>query len=72
MLMHEKYTSKDFIAYKNPNLGFTIGYPSDWQRVDKPVNINTLVSFYSPFLGSSDTFRENVIVTVGKYSQKGV
>ena len=69
-LAHEKYVPKDFNVYKDSNLGFTISYPSDWQRVDKPINVNTLVSFHSPSQGPSDKFPDNLVVSAGKYSQK--
>src|SRR4029079_12922022 len=69
-LMHEKYVPKDFKIYTESASGFMITYPSDWQRVDKPISVNNLVSFYSPLQGELDTFRDNVIVSVGKYSQK--
>ena len=37
--------------------------------MDTPKSVDTLVSFYSPPLGPSDTFRDNIVITAGKYSQ---
>ena len=68
-VVHKKYVPGKFETYKDSTLGFKIEYPSDWQRVDTPKSLDTLVSFYSPPLGTSDTFRDNIVITAGKYSQ---
>jgi eukaryotic-like serine/threonine-protein kinase len=68
--------SSNLLTYENPTYAFGIQYPSNWEKVEFNQGIeeghrNIIVNFVSPLEGSSDTFREYLIIEVGNlWSQK--
>lgn len=63
-------TSSNLLTYENPTYAFRIQYPSNWEKVEFNQGIeeghrNIIVNFVSPLEGSSDTFREYLIIEVG-------
>jgi len=48
--------TSELLAYDNPNLGFTLEYPSDWLKEES-------LSFISPRLSVSDEAPESISVT---------
>jgi hypothetical protein len=68
--MAQMTTSSNLLTYENPTYAFRIQYPSNWEKVEFNQGIeeghrNIIVNFVSPLEGSSDTFREYLIIEVG-------
>ena len=51
----------NLLYYRNPNLGISLHYPSDWQQREYGRN----VAFISPFDSMNDRFKELFTVSIG-------
>jgi hypothetical protein len=66
-------TNSNFLTYMNPNDGFRIQYPSNWEKIEFSQGIveenrNILVNFISPLENGLDVFREYFIIEKGNFS----
>jgi YVTN family beta-propeller protein len=60
---------KELLTYENPSLGITIGYPPEWGL---PSEDSKSVTFSAPVLNTSDTFQENLRITVQPYTNRAL
>jgi serine/threonine-protein kinase len=56
-----------FVSYQDPNYGFEIQYPIDWQKLQFAQGItqgshNMIVNFLSPQSGASQIFRQYLLI----------
>src|SRR5215212_10999724 len=63
--------TSEFVTYKNPMYGFSIQYPSNWEKIDfgqaiEEDNRHIVVTFLSPPEDALDIFREYLVIQVGK------
>jgi hypothetical protein len=75
--MAQKTTSSNLLTYENPTYAFRIQYPPNWEKVEFDQGIeeghrNIIVNFVSPLGGSSDTFREYLIIEVGDLRSQNI
>jgi eukaryotic-like serine/threonine-protein kinase len=66
-------TISNFLTYVNPQDGFKIQYPSNWEKIEfsrgiVEENRSILVNFISPLEDASDGFREYFIIEKGNLS----
>jgi eukaryotic-like serine/threonine-protein kinase len=66
-------TISNFLTYVNPQDGFKIQYPSNWEKIEfsrgiVEENRSILVNFISPLEDASDVFREYFIIEKGNLS----
>ncbi|MBV9177352.1 MAG: hypothetical protein JO297_09960 [Nitrososphaeraceae archaeon] len=60
-LLVQQQLKERFPTYRNPSLGITIDYPPNWGL---PSENSRSVTFSAPVLNTSDTFQENLRITV--------
>ncbi len=56
-----------FLKYVNTSIGIRIKYPSNWEVKEAEKIIR--ISFFSPLVGPSDRYKENLIITIPSYSE---
>jgi YVTN family beta-propeller protein len=58
--MIDSFKIIDFVVYENPASGVTIEYPTYWKKQQTDRN----VTFFSPLSGYSDSYQENLFLSV--------
>jgi hypothetical protein len=54
-------TTNNFLLYDNVTNGFRIEYPSNWQKIEKP--LTSSINFISPFESDKDRYKEIIDVS---------